>query len=578
MQRLRSLLVWFALLPVAACAQPAAPGSDARPDRSPARADDGASQTLVLAQLAAPKLLGVWEFGTTSGGVASLGEVHTTGLVSLDEQGNLTGRLAMGLPSFDDGSIVLLADGRMRTTWKLRPNVTWQDGAPFTADDVVFTQAVHSTPELRASLRHMPPFIERIEATDPMTVVITWKVTYYNALSLDHRGLWLMPRHLLAEALEGDREAFLGLPYFTTNYVHLGPFRVADWGLGQDMVFERYDGYFLGRPKVGKIIIRAIRDANTMFANLMAGTIDLITERSLPTNLSIDLQAEWKRTGDGVVLTRSETWNYAWIQFDPQFARPAEISQDVRIRRGLLFAADRDALREFVLPGQADTSADSFMTANDPRTGIVGQPFARYPYDPARALQELADGGWRRAADGRLLNSAGTQVQFELRAFAIYANAIPIIAADWRRLGVDVTEYITPPQMNRDGEAQASFPAFELRGRSSSEAVFPSFDGRQGSYAHNRFQGANNGHYANSALDALIDRLYAALDARDRAFVMKDIGELLAAELPVLPFYYGINFFHVRKSLRSTLERDYPNTNDASGGAIARNAHLWERI
>ncbi|MBM2810302.1 MAG: transporter substrate-binding protein, partial [Chloroflexi bacterium] len=169
MRRLCSLLVGFALVPLAACAQPSAPGSDARADRSPIVADDGASKTLVLAQLGAPKMVGVWAFGTTAGGVASLAEVHTTGLVTLDQQGNPIGRLATRQPSLDDGSIVFLPDGRMQTTWNLRPNVTWQDGAPFTADDMVFTQAVHSTPELRASIRHTPPFIERIDAPDPLT-------------------------------------------------------------------------------------------------------------------------------------------------------------------------------------------------------------------------------------------------------------------------------------------------------------------------------------------------------------------------------------------------------------------------
>ncbi|MBM2812951.1 MAG: hypothetical protein HW416_3710, partial [Chloroflexi bacterium] len=55
-------------------------------------------------------MLGVWEFSNTNGGGASLAEVHTTGLVTFDGAGNLTGRIASGLPSFDDGSIVVLPD------------------------------------------------------------------------------------------------------------------------------------------------------------------------------------------------------------------------------------------------------------------------------------------------------------------------------------------------------------------------------------------------------------------------------------------------------------------------------------
>jgi peptide/nickel transport system substrate-binding protein len=578
MRRLCSLLVGFALAFLAACAPSPAPTTGVGPDRTAPAPDDGASKTLVLAQQAAPKLIGVWQFGNTFGGGASLAEIHTTGLVTLDSQGNPTGRLAVALPSFDDGSVVLLPDGRLRTTWTLRPNVTWQDGHPFTADDVAFTHAFHSTPELRATINSAIPYIERVDTPDPLTAVITWKVPYFGALNLEHRGMWLMPKHLLGEALEGDKEAVLGLPYFTTEYVHLGPFRLVDWGLGQNMVFERYEQYFLGRPRVGKITILAIPDANTMVANLLAGAVDLVTERAIPTNLSLDIKAEWERSGEGVVISRPDTWNYAWLQFDPALARPIELSQDVRVRQGLLFGADRASLREFILPGLPDTSADTFMTANDPRASLVGQPFGRYPHDPARAAQALADAGLQRTADGRILNAAGVGMQFELRAIPEYVNVIAVIAADWRKLGFEVTEYVPSGQLGREPEEQAKFPGFELRRRGSNEFVFQSFDSREAATAQNRFQGANYAHYANPALDRLIDRLYATLAPDDRGPILKEMGELIATDLPMLPFYFGVNFLHVRKTIAGPLTADFPRTNDTSGGGIGRSAHLWERV
>lgn len=85
------------------------------------------------------------------------------------------------------------------------------------------------------------------------------------------------------------------------------------------------------------------------------------------------------------------------------------------MRRGLLQAIDREAIREHVLPGFEDTSADTFMGKGDPRASSVGSPFARYRYDPTRAAQELTDAGWKRAADGRLANRAGEQVQIGIR-------------------------------------------------------------------------------------------------------------------------------------------------------------------
>ena len=86
---------------------------------------------------------------------------------------------------------------------------------------------------------------------------------------------------------------------------------------------------------------------------------------------------------------------------DPQWARPVAMSQDVRIRRALFQSIDRKALRGFVFPGLPDISADSFLLPKDPRRAIMGEPFARYPYDPTTSARLLEDSGWLRGGDGR---------------------------------------------------------------------------------------------------------------------------------------------------------------------------------
>src|SRR4051794_21314396 len=77
-------------------------------------------KTITIAQLNPIKSYGPWEFSTTAGGGASLAEVHTIGLVSEDQDGKLEPRLVTRLPSIDDGTIKVLADGRMETIWSLR--------------------------------------------------------------------------------------------------------------------------------------------------------------------------------------------------------------------------------------------------------------------------------------------------------------------------------------------------------------------------------------------------------------------------------------------------------------------------
>src|SRR5581483_11794444 len=139
---------------------------------------EGAPKTLVIAQLNLTKSFGPWGFASTSGGGASLAEIHTVGLTSEDDNGNIEPRAAARLPSFDDGTMAMRPDGRMEVTWKLRPDVKWHNGTPFTADDVVFSAQVARFAADSSPLSPGLAKSEQVEALDPLTVRVTWPTTF----------------------------------------------------------------------------------------------------------------------------------------------------------------------------------------------------------------------------------------------------------------------------------------------------------------------------------------------------------------------------------------------------------------
>src|SRR5207245_6386068 len=136
---------------------------------------------------------------------------------------------------------------------------------------------------------------------------------------------------------------------------------------------------------------------------------------------------------------------------------PVEISRDVRLRRCLLQAIDRDTIREVMLPAVPDTSGDTFVRAGDPLGKVVGRPFARYPFDPTRAAQQLAEGGWQKAPDGKLVNQQGAPVKLEMRGFPTYAREVAISADYWRQQGIDVSEVIPSAARSREPEYRSTF-------------------------------------------------------------------------------------------------------------------------
>jgi len=307
-------IAWWALVLVATACGPERHVATQAVASEPAPAIGSVSaKSITLAVPEPVKGFGVWTINT-AGGSASVWELHSMGLVTNDESGKLVARLATRLPSLADGSIVLLPDGRMQTTWVLRPGVKWQDGVPLTAEDLAFGSEVGRDPEIPGEKSPSGKYIEEVEARDPQTAVTTWKAPFFRANALTLRELWPMPSHLMRDAFRADRKAFMNLPYWTTDYVHLGPFRLVDYGLGETLVFERFDEYFLGRPKLQRVVLQTIRDPNATFAGIRAGAVDMTTELSFPPDLGARLRDEWATTGEGVVLQRQGAWRYLKVR------------------------------------------------------------------------------------------------------------------------------------------------------------------------------------------------------------------------------------------------------------------------
>src|SRR5207302_4198967 len=119
-------------------------------------------------------------------------------------------------------------------------------------------------------------FIDHVEPMDAKTFVIQWKEPYPWADELITRQFEALPEHVIGSLYDaGDREAFLNSSFWTsTSYVGNGPFKLVQWDPGAQPVYQAFDDYFMGRPKIDEITVRIIPDANKIVSNLLSGAID----------------------------------------------------------------------------------------------------------------------------------------------------------------------------------------------------------------------------------------------------------------------------------------------------------------
>ncbi len=508
--------------------------------------------------------------GGTLAGAPELEQLMHAGLTIIDNAATLQPQLAEAVPTVENGLWKVFPDGRMETTWKLRPAALWHDGTPVTADDFVFTARVAQDPTLVA-FRHIAfAAVERVDAPDPRTLVITWQQPFIEAdrmFAADGSVQSLpLPRHLLERAYQDNKAGFLEVPAVGADeFVGAGPFKLKEWVRGASVQLEAFDRYVLGRPKIDFIEVRFIPDPNTMLANILGGTVETPIGRGVGFEHGLQLGEQWR---DGKVEYSSGGSIKVWAQL--LYPNPAIVG-DVRFRRALYHAIDRQQLIDTLLAGRSEI-AHTQVTPSDPEyLELIGRA-VRYDYDPRRTAQIMEGMGYARASDGIYRDPRGDRLVVEYRSspMDILRKTKLVVADYWQGVGVSVNVVDDPPNRRGDNEYRAMYPGFDMsRGNAGTEA-FRTFHSSDARGAHNRYIGQNVPNYVNPELDALIDRFYVTIPRDERLRVAGDIVHHLTDQVIVMDQFYDATPTAVGNRLINV-----PNK-VARGGTNTWNAHEWD--
>lgn len=521
---MRRILCYSAILAATvlpACAPaagraPTAPAGDARPPRT----------LTVIDRAEPPALIGI-ATGGASGSSAS--RFFSAGLSFTDVQGLEHPYLAEALPQLDTDTWRIFPDGRMETTHRLRPNLTWHDGTPLDAADFVFGYRVTMSPDQSLFASGIADrTLEEVVAVDARTVLIRWPGPYISP----EGGVRGLPRHLLQAAFEGSSaDAFASLPYWTTEYVGLGPYRLAEWALGAFIEGIAFDGHALGRPKIDRVRLIWSGDPNTVVANVLAGTVDFVSEEAIRFEQGVELDRRWER---GAVLFWADAIRYLQVQFRPDYVNPQAIL-DVRVRKALMHSLDRQALVDGLLDGKSQV-ADTLFSPDLAFYPEMDRAVPKYRYDLGQADELMNEAGFVKGADGFYTSVGGER--FKPPILGDHDKELTILLDGWHRAGVDAVRQDIPATRTADTELRSTFPGFAVQFNNVNESTTLNKYLTSSIPVPPRWTGFNRGGWSNAQFDRLADAYFKTLDRPARNTILVQAMKLLLDEMIAYPLYF----------------------------------------
>lgn len=511
-----------------------------------------ASKTLTIALQQEPAIL-VWELAQTnvkSGGAHLTFNIVHNYLVVEDNNRGFRPQIAVEKPSVENGAWRLNPDGSMDLTWRIRPNVKWHDGTPFTLDDLVFSFQVYKDPEIPTNIARLIAPFESVTPTDPHTLVAHWSRTFVDADQAV--GLVPLPRHLLETAYASDKANLVHSPRLSTEFVGLGPYRLLRWESGSHMELVPFDDYYLGRPPLSGVTVRFIGDANTLVANILAGTVDIIPPIGLDVDATTEVRRRWEGTENQAIPDLRGGFRVLEIQHRPQYARPANGFPNLLVRQGFYQAIDRPALADAMSNGLGPI-ADSWFPPNDPLRPHVEAWIPQFPYEPARSLSLLAQAGWTRGPDGLLVDGL-TGERFEAQVTARGprdAREQHIIADSWKAVGAQLELYSVPPALQRDREHISTLPGVWLATLQIEHLTTDRFHSRSITSPATRWTGNNRGGYSSPKVDTLLDRLTGTIGAEQRLGLYRELLREQMGDLPLMMLYWESDIVLALKGVKN---------------------------
>ncbi len=423
-------------------------------------------------------------------------------------------------------------------TFTLKKGLTFSDGKPLTAKDVVFTfeRAIDKRSGSYWSSRlsiidgaadyavQKADTIKGLETPDEYTIKITLTAAdaVWTQTISDFAGLCILPSHILKDT-PPDQMAKSAFAFAPTPAA--GAFVYSDWKADQYLEIKRNESYGAGtKAKLDKIFCKVLTQQDVGIAQLEKGEIDLMV---VPVT-----EAERLRKNANLTVTSTPAPSVSFLALN--IDRP--FFKDKRIRQAMLYALDREAMAKEILKGEA-TVVNSTIIGPD----WMGTPegLVTYGYDVNKAKQLLKEANWDASQKVALMYTPGDKINDALVPIMQQLFKDAGIALDL--LTVDTPEYNRRAVVGATAQAAGDFDIALVGG-----GVFrqdPNVSAKYFETVSFTPAGANYGHYSNPQVDELFKQGRAITDTTQRKQIYTKLAKILNDEVPWI-YLWSPNSIH----------------------------------
>ncbi|MBS4210348.1 ABC transporter substrate-binding protein [Bacillus sp. FJAT-50079] len=454
----------------------------------------------------------------TSGYDGNVQSVMFPPLVDINEAGEPVPGLAEKWEISEDG---------LTYTFTLRDGLLFDDGTPFTAEDIEFTLTLLHDPSYGGGTDITEAKIvggldyKEGDATEVSGIkVIDEKTIEITTEEVNARSLRLLGGQILKKAYYGADYEKGNLDYL--NALHLkplgaGPFRFVDYLPGQEIRYEANEYYYGGKPEVAQFIYKTTEGDSQQF--FQTGELDYSALAANQDNFEF-LQA--LGFADINVYTSSA---YSYMSFNHE----KEIFKDPKVRQAFILGLDRQTIIDAHFQGYAQVA----NVPVSPTSWAYSDEIGTTAYDPEKAKQLLEEAGWTEGSDGiREKDGEKLKVYYFTSSGGLADTLIPIAKENYQELGIDfqVEQMDFNALLSRVDNGDHDLASF-------STTMLPDpYDGVSG--FHSKSTSTTFKGYANDDIDALIDATIATNDIDGRTEAFHELYEGLEENPPVILLGY----------------------------------------